>query len=208
MGQANYKDLHSLNIGGRPADVVQELKLDGYLSGDRVAGAPKAAPWLLLSAQSLPCWRRGHARSLHELCYNGARTVWCLAGVLQELREDGALTGWRSESYPVLTSFHSEPLALVERAAAVHLGIKAYGVHVNGFVRGPSGIELWVATRSKDKPTWPGRLDHIVAGGQVHLQHFFGTLLLGILTSGRHKLLQRSDAALPTLASPMLVYPS
>ena len=83
--------------------------------------------------------------SLHELCCSGALTAWRPAGVLQELREDGALTGWRSESYPVLTSFHSEPLALVERAAAVHLGIKAYGVHVNGYVRGPSGIELWVA---------------------------------------------------------------
>lgn len=89
------------------------------------------------------------------------------AGMLQQLREDGSLTGWRSESYPVLTGFHSEPLALVERAAAVHLGIKAYGVHVNGFVRAASGIELWVATRSRDKPTWPGKLDHIVAGGQV-----------------------------------------
>ena len=108
--------------------------------------------------------------------------------MLQELREDGALTGWRSESYPVLTSFHSEPLALVERAAAVHLGIKAYGVHVNGYVRSPSGIELWVATRSKDKPTWPGRLDHIVAGGQVHFQRLFWAFsMLGILTSGRHK---------------------
>ena len=89
------------------------------------------------------------------------------AGMLQQLREDGSLTGWRSESYPVLTGFHSEPLALVERAAAVHLGIKAYGVHVNGFVRAASGIELWVATRSRDKPTWPGKLDHIVAGGQA-----------------------------------------
>jgi hypothetical protein len=89
------------------------------------------------------------------------------AGVLQQLREDGLLSGWRSESYPVLTAFHSDPLALVERAAAVHLGIKAYGVHVNGFVRASSSIELWVATRSRHKPTWPGKLDHIVAGGQV-----------------------------------------
>jgi hypothetical protein len=87
------------------------------------------------------------------------------------LREEGAVTGWRNELYPVLTSFHEEPLALVERAAAVHLGIKAYGVHVNGYVRTHQGIELWVATRSRDKPTWPGCLDHIVAGGQV-LQHY------------------------------------
>ena len=70
----------------------------------------------------------------------------------------------------MLTGFHSQPLALVERAAAVHLGIKAYGVHVNGYVRGASGIELWVATRSRRKPTWPGKLDHIVAGGQVPCQ--------------------------------------
>ena len=40
-------------------------------------------------------------------------------------------------------------------------------MHVNGFVRLPGGgIELWVARRSASKPTWPGRLDHIVAGGQ------------------------------------------
>ena len=138
--------------------------------------------------------------SLHELCYSGALTAWHPAGVLQELREGGALTGWRSESYPVLTSFHSEPLALVERAAAVHLGIKAYGVHVNGYVRGPSGIELWVATRSKDKPTWPGRLDHIVAGGQVHPQRlFWALLLLAILTSGKLALLQRQESTLLAL---------
>ena len=144
---------------------------------------------------------------MHGPCYNGALTGWRLAGVLQELRDDGALTGWRSESYPVLTSFHSEPLALVERAAAVHLGIKAYGVHVNGYVRSPSGIELWVATRSKDKPTWPGRLDHIVAGGQVHLQRVFQTLsLLGVLTSGRCELLQRSGIASPALASIVLLH--
>ena len=45
---------------------------------------------------------------------------------------------------------------------------QAYGVHINGYVETEAGLELWVARRSKDKPTWPGKLDHIVAGGQVH----------------------------------------
>lgn len=45
--------------------------------------------------------------------------------------------------------------------------LQAYGVHVNGYVETEAGLELWVARRSKDKPTWPGKLDHIVAGGQV-----------------------------------------
>jgi hypothetical protein len=93
--------------------------------------------------------------------------VCCAAGVLGQLRDEGSLTGWRGELYPVLTAFHAEPLALVERAAAPYFGIRAYGVHVNGYVETGRGEELWVATRSRSKPTWPGKLDHIVAGGQV-----------------------------------------
>jgi hypothetical protein len=39
---------------------------------------------------------------------------------------------------------------------------------VNGYVGGADGSKkLWVARRSASKQTWPGRLDHIVAGGQV-----------------------------------------
>ena len=40
------------------------------------------------------------------------------------------------------------------------------GVHINGYVETPSGLEIWVARRSRSKATWPGKLDHIVAGGQ------------------------------------------
>ncbi|KAK9820250.1 hypothetical protein WJX72_008059 [[Myrmecia] bisecta] len=91
-----------------------------------------------------------------------------VAGVLERLRDEGHITGWRNEMYPVVPAFHDAPLLLMERAAAVCFGIKAYGVHVNGYVNTPSGIKLWVARRSKKKPTWPGKLDHLVAGGQPH----------------------------------------
>lgn len=71
--------------------------------------------------------------------------------------------------YPVLGRFDEAPCLLVERAAAAPLGLRAYGVHVNGFVAGGDGRErLWVARRSWNKPTWPGMLDHIVAGGQPY----------------------------------------
>jgi len=89
--------------------------------------------------------------------------------VLRALRAEGALEGWREERYPVLGSFGEPPAFLLERAAAAAFGIKAYGVHVNGYVRGADGRErLWVARRSAAKPTWPGMLDHLVAGGQPH----------------------------------------
>ena len=85
------------------------------------------------------------------------------------MRKQGQMNGWRSELYPVVTAFDQAPLCLIERAAAPYFGIKAYGVHVNGFTLAPAGMHVWVARRSLTKPTWPGKLDHIVAGGQVWL---------------------------------------
>lgn len=90
-----------------------------------------------------------------------------VARVLEQLRDDGHIDGWRDELYPVAAHFGGDPVLLVERAAAHVLGIKGYGVHVNGFVRRADGDALWVARRSASKPTWPGQLDHIAAGGQV-----------------------------------------
>lgn len=92
-----------------------------------------------------------------------------IAGVLEQLRSEGLIEGWRNELYPAVQAFHDEPAFLIERAAAPHFGIKAYGVHINGYVTLPDGSkELWVAKRSSTKPTWPGKLDHIAAGGQPH----------------------------------------
>jgi 8-oxo-dGTP pyrophosphatase MutT (NUDIX family) len=87
--------------------------------------------------------------------------------VMASLRDAGIISGWRNEMYPVLTSFYAQPSLLLERAAAPLFGIKAYGIHVNGYIVTEDGTkELWVARRAATKPTWPGRLDHIVAGGQ------------------------------------------
>ena len=47
--------------------------------------------------------------------------------VLAALRDEGVVTGWRDELYPVVSSFSAEPSFLVERAAAALFGIKAYG---------------------------------------------------------------------------------
>ncbi|MDP6121564.1 MAG: hypothetical protein QF450_09225 [Rhodospirillales bacterium] len=45
-------------------------------------------------------------------------------------------------------------------------GLCAYGVHVNGYVRGGGGMEMWIGRRALDKLTAPGKLDQLVAGGQ------------------------------------------
>ncbi len=86
--------------------------------------------------------------------------------VLRSLESAGEMPGWRGESYPVKASFAGPPLLRVERAAVPRLGIRAYGVHMSGYVRDGQRLKMWIARRSRDKPTYPGMLDNMVAGGQ------------------------------------------
>ena len=66
---------------------------------------------------------------------------------------------------PVVTSFSEDPVLLLERAAVPWFGVKAYGVHINGYVRDPltKEILLWVAKRSKTKSTFPGQFSSMSA---------------------------------------------
>ena len=86
--------------------------------------------------------------------------------VLRKLRKEGLVPGWRDEPYPVTTSFRVPALLHMERAAVPLFGIQGYGVHINGFIESSDGISMWIGRRSLTKPTGPGKLDQIVAGGQ------------------------------------------
>ena len=86
--------------------------------------------------------------------------------VLGRLAEDGLIPGWRDEAYPVGPSFAGPQLFQMERAAVPLFGVRAYGVHLNGFVRRGDHIDMWIGRRSLDKPVSPGKLDQVVAGGQ------------------------------------------
>jgi isopentenyldiphosphate isomerase len=86
--------------------------------------------------------------------------------VVRALEAQKIIKGRRDEYYPLSTSFTVEPLARIERAAIPAFGIRAYGVHMNGFVRKADGIHMWIGRRAKDKHTYPGMLDNTVAGGQ------------------------------------------
>ncbi|MBT5047613.1 MAG: DUF4743 domain-containing protein [Rhodospirillaceae bacterium] len=95
----------------------------------------------------------------------GARTA-AVDAPLQVLDGEGYFAGWRDEAYPVGTGFHHTPLFEMERTAVPRFGVPAYGVHIHGFVRHGDDILLWIGKRAEDKPTYPGKLDQMVAGGQ------------------------------------------
>lgn len=90
----------------------------------------------------------------------------CLMEAMNALRDQNIIQGWRDEIYPLVEQFNQPPLAQLERAACPFLGIRSWGVHMTGYVQKSDGLFLWVAKRASSKPTYPGMLDNMVAGGQ------------------------------------------
>lgn len=86
--------------------------------------------------------------------------------ICRDLLNRGILSGWRNEPYKVARHFYDTPAFIIERAGVAFFGIRAFGVHLNGFVRTPKGLKMWVAKRAKDRLVSPGKLDNMVAGGQ------------------------------------------
>lgn len=89
-----------------------------------------------------------------------------MAQVTQALQDKKQINGWRGELYAVSPRFGDEPLFLIERAATPLFGIRAYGVHINGFVRDKGQIKMWIAKRAADRMVCPDMWDNMVAGGQ------------------------------------------
>lgn len=94
-----------------------------------------------------------------------SRTV-AIDQVTCTLDNAGWFSGWRAELYGVGRGFYERPLFEMERAAVPRFGVAGYGVHINGFVKDGNELLMWIARRADDKPTYPGMLDNMVAGGQ------------------------------------------
>ena len=91
---------------------------------------------------------------------DGAR----LPAIARQLVEDGHFR-WRQEEFDIRAEPEGKVLARLDRGALPSFGVVAAGLHVNGLVRRPDGVHVWVARRAADKQLDPGKLDHIVAGG-------------------------------------------
>ncbi|ONK59430.1 uncharacterized protein A4U43_C08F6350 [Asparagus officinalis] len=107
----------------------------------------------------------GHV-TLHSSLKTPEKRTEAVGDVIKQL--GNLIPGIRNELYPVTSSFGMPTLLSLERAAAPYFGIKAYGVHMNGYVDRNGGKFLWIGKRSNMKPTYPGMLDHLAAGGLPH----------------------------------------
>jgi 8-oxo-dGTP pyrophosphatase MutT (NUDIX family) len=85
--------------------------------------------------------------------------------VVEALLADGKLPKWRNETFDVAARWGEPPLFRLDRGAVPFFGVRAYGVHLNGFRREGGGLKLWIGRRAPDKRVAPNKLDNLVAGG-------------------------------------------
>jgi hypothetical protein len=72
---------------------------------------------------------------------------------------------WRNEFFDVAPRWGAPPVFRLDRGAVPFFGTRAYGVHLNGYLREADSLRLWVGRRSPDKQVAPNKLDNLVAGG-------------------------------------------
>jgi 8-oxo-dGTP pyrophosphatase MutT (NUDIX family) len=88
-----------------------------------------------------------------------------LRDVVSSLVREDVIPHEHGEHYAVTPDRPERALCVLDRAAAGRFGIRAFGQHVNGFVRRADGLHMWIGTRARDRRNWPGRLDNLAAGG-------------------------------------------
>jgi 8-oxo-dGTP pyrophosphatase MutT (NUDIX family) len=85
--------------------------------------------------------------------------------VVEALVGENRVPKWRNETFDVMPRWGDPPIFRLDRGAVPFFGTRAYGVHLNGYVRGTSGLRLWIGRRAPDKRVSPNKLDNLVAGG-------------------------------------------
>lgn len=113
----------------------------------------------------------GRSVSLHPALDTPERRTEAVQAVMRDLHARGEGPRLRREMFPVRHQWGSPDLMQLDRGVTAVFGVRAYGVHLNGYIRHPDGtLSLWIGTRATDKAVAPGKLDNLVAGGQpAHL---------------------------------------
>ena len=141
-------------VDGRRLGAVRTDRVDSLLSA--TAAIVRAGDGSLTFADGLAAGGPDAAAARNE----------AMAGAAARLSEAGAIARLRGELYPAARRFGETPAFVVDRAAVPFLGLRAWGVHLNGYTRRDGALHMWIGRRARDRPTYPGRLDNMVAGGQ------------------------------------------
>ena len=84
---------------------------------------------------------------------------------VEALLVEGRVPKWRNETFDVMARWGDPPIFRLDRGAVPFFGVRAYGVHLNGYRRIDGEYWLWIGKRAANKQVAPGKLDNMVAGG-------------------------------------------
>jgi len=142
------RHLERCNSGRDAADRV-EFRLGGAAVGSLTAADAEAVA-------AMPGWRHYGAALVADA--SALREAAAALGAAGRMR-------LRGEEFDVRAAADGPVLARLDRGAVPVFGVIGHGVHLNGLVRDGGGLRVWVGIRARNKPTAPGQLDHLVAGG-------------------------------------------
>ena len=97
--------------------------------------------------------------------------------VVNALVAENRVRKWRNETFDVAARWGELPIFRLDRGAVPFFGVRAYGVHLNGYRREREQTLLWVGRRAPDKHVAPDKLDNLVAGGIGNGHGVFDTLI-------------------------------
>jgi 8-oxo-dGTP pyrophosphatase MutT (NUDIX family) len=97
--------------------------------------------------------------------------------VVDALVAERNIPKWRNETFDVMPRWGEKPLFRLDRGAVPFFGVRAYGVHLNGYRTIDGRTHLWIGRRAPDKRVAPDKLDNIVAGGIGNGHGIFETLV-------------------------------
>jgi 8-oxo-dGTP pyrophosphatase MutT (NUDIX family) len=132
-----------------------EALLIGHISPDFIPHLQelfnkRAVPLATLSHNQLTI-QLGRPKELSE-------TLSLLAN---HMRQGGFIPGWRNEEFAWVDQNGHQYFRL-ERAAFRTFGFRSMATHINGYTKTDT---IWLGRRSENKPTDPGKLDNLAAGG-------------------------------------------
>src|SRR5215469_16725465 len=77
-------------------------------------------------------------------------------GVVDALVAERRVPKWRNETFDVAPRWGEKPILRLDRGAVPFFGVRAYGVHLNGYRRIGDAYFLWIGRRASNKQVAPG----------------------------------------------------
>ncbi|QWD63189.1 NUDIX hydrolase family protein [Polynucleobacter sp. MWH-UH2A] len=84
-----------------------------------------------------------------------------LSLLANHMRQGGFIPGWRNEEFAWVDQ-NGHKYFRLERSAFRTFGFRSMATHINGYTKADT---IWLGRRSENKPTDPGKLDNLAAGG-------------------------------------------